>query len=73
MTRSAASPRALLLLLILTLAWGTNWPLFPIAMREISVWTFRAITLGAGGVILLAMAACMTALWLALPSPAKKS
>jgi drug/metabolite transporter (DMT)-like permease len=56
MTRSAVSPRALLLLLILTLVWGTNWPLFPIAMREISVWTFRAITLGAGGVLLLAIA-----------------
>ncbi len=56
MTHSAVSPRALLLLLILTLVWGTNWPLFPIAMREISVWTFRALTLGTGGVILLAIA-----------------
>lgn len=49
-------PRALLLLFVLTLVWGTNWPLFPIAMRELSVWTFRAITLAAGGMILLAIA-----------------
>jgi drug/metabolite transporter (DMT)-like permease len=46
--------RALVLLVILTLVWGTNWPLFPFAMREISVWTFRAISMvGAGCVLLL--------------------
>ncbi len=47
--------RALILLAILTLVWGTNWPLFPIAMREISVWTFRAVSMvGAGCVLLVA-------------------
>ena len=43
-----------MLLVILTLVWGTNWPLFPIAMREISVWTFRAFaTVIAGSALLL--------------------
>lgn len=37
----------------LTLLWGTNWPLFPLAVREVSVWTFRAVcVLGAGGLVL---------------------
>jgi drug/metabolite transporter (DMT)-like permease len=51
------SPRALFLLLVLTLVWGTNWPLFPLAVREVSVWTFRAIALPSAGLILLAVAA----------------
>ena len=37
----AAIPRRALALL--TLVWGTNWPLFPYAVREVSVWTFRAV------------------------------
>ena len=45
--------RALLLLALLTLVWGTNWPLFPYAVREVSVWTFRSVaTLGAGLLLL---------------------
>ena len=48
--------RALVLLAVLTLVWGTNWPLFPIAMREISVWTFRAVSTTAAGVVLLLVA-----------------
>ena len=48
--------RALVLLAILTVIWGTNWALFPFAMREISVWTFRAICLGTSGLLLLAIA-----------------
>jgi len=32
---------------------GPNWPLFPLAVREVSVWTFRAVcVLGAGGLVL---------------------
>ena len=50
------SPRVLVLLALLTLVWGTNWPLFAIATREVSVWTFRAITLGAAGAVLLGLA-----------------
>ena len=44
------------LILILTLLWGTNWPLFPIAVREVSVWTFRAASLVGAGLVLLAVA-----------------
>jgi drug/metabolite transporter (DMT)-like permease len=42
------------LVLVLTLVWGTNWPLFPIAVREVSVWTFRAVSVVAAGLLLLA-------------------
>jgi drug/metabolite transporter (DMT)-like permease len=49
-----AIPRgALVLLAILTLVWGTNWPLFPLATREVSVWTFRAVAVFVAGVALL--------------------
>ena len=48
--------RALILVVILTLVWGTNWPLFPIAMREISVWTFRAFAVVISGCALLLVA-----------------
>ncbi|MEO6269427.1 MAG: DMT family transporter [Lautropia sp.] len=48
--------RALVLLAILTLVWGTNWPLFPMAVREVSVWTFRATALLVSGGVLLAVA-----------------
>lgn len=56
MPKTAVSPRALVLLFFLTILWGTNWPLFPLAMREVSVWTFRAISVLGAGLILLAAA-----------------
>ena len=46
-------PRALVLLVILTLVWGTNWPLFSLAVKEISVWTFRTVSCFCAGVLLL--------------------
>lgn len=49
-------PRALGLLALLTLVWGTNWPLFPLAMAELSVWTFRSATALGGGLALLGLA-----------------
>jgi drug/metabolite transporter (DMT)-like permease len=49
-------PRALVLLAVLTLVWGTNWPLFPLAVREVSVWTFRAVSVSMAGLALLAVA-----------------
>ncbi|MFO1224692.1 MAG: DMT family transporter [Burkholderiaceae bacterium] len=49
-------PRALVLLAILTLVWGTNWPLFPLAVREVSVWTFRAVSVFVAGAALLIVA-----------------
>ena len=53
-----AIPRhALILLVILTLVWGTNWPLFAIAVREVSVWTFRAVSVPVAGLTLLTVAA----------------
>ena len=49
-------PRALVLLAIITLVWGTNWPLFPYAVREVSVWTFRAFGVSLAGATLLLVA-----------------
>lgn len=50
--RPAAVPWAQVVLL--TLLWGTNWSLFPLAVREVSVWTFRAIAVVLAGTALLA-------------------
>jgi len=52
-------PRALVLLPILWLVWGTNWPLFPLATREVSVWTFRAVSVFVSGAALLIAARAM--------------
>ena len=52
-------PRALVLLPILWLVWGTNWTLFPLATREVSVWTFRAVSVLIAGVALLIAARAM--------------
>jgi len=56
MTPATIPRRALVLLAILTLVWGTNWPLFAFAVREVSVWTFRAVAVGGAGLVLLAVA-----------------
>ena len=48
---------ALPLVVVLTLVWGTTWVLFPYAVREVSVWTFRAISVTFAGISLLAIAA----------------
>ncbi len=48
--------RALVLLIVLTVVWGTNWPLFALAVREVSVWTFRGLSVPIAGLILLAIA-----------------
>lgn len=55
-TQPGLSRYAPLLLLFLTLVWGTNWPLFHLAISEISVWTFRGITLPTAGALLLLLA-----------------
>lgn len=52
---SRLSPNALALLAALTLVWGTNWPLFRIALSEIPVLTFRAVVLATGALVLLAL------------------
>ena len=56
MPRSAVPRRAIVLLIALTLVWGTNWPLFAYAVREVSVWTFRSMAMVLAGVVLLAIA-----------------
>jgi drug/metabolite transporter (DMT)-like permease len=56
MTERGVPPRALFLLAVLTLVWGTNWPLFAFAVREVSVWTFRAVAVTIAGLVLLAVA-----------------
>lgn len=48
--------RAIFMLIALTLLWGTNWPLFPYAVREVSVWTFRAVAMAGSGLVLLLIA-----------------
>ena len=48
---------ALPLVVVLTLVWGTTWVLFPLAVKEVSVWTFRAVSVTAAGLGLLAFAA----------------
>jgi drug/metabolite transporter (DMT)-like permease len=56
MTDQAIPRRAIVLLVVLTIVWGTNWPLFAFAVREVSVWTFRAVAVLLAGVTLLAVA-----------------
>jgi drug/metabolite transporter (DMT)-like permease len=56
MTAQGIPRRAIVLLIVLTFVWGTNWPLFAFAVREISVWTFRAVAVTLAGVALLAVA-----------------
>ncbi|MFN0163125.1 MAG: DMT family transporter [Burkholderiales bacterium] len=46
-------PRALILLVVLTIIWGTNWPLFVYALREVSVWTFRSYAMPVGAIALM--------------------
>ena len=48
-----------MLLLVLTVVWGANWPVNKIALLEIPIFTFRAIVAfgAAGAVLLLARAA----------------
>ena len=48
------------LLAALGLFWGLNWPAIKISVAEIPVWWFRSISVGAGAVGILAIAA-MTA------------
>ena len=56
MPTSAVPRRAIVLLIALTLVWGTNWPLFPYAVREVSVWTFRGVAMSGAGMALLLFA-----------------
>jgi drug/metabolite transporter (DMT)-like permease len=44
-----------LLLVLLTLAWGVNWPSVKIALSEVSPWTFRVVGLAIGGLVVAAV------------------
>jgi len=50
------SRAGLLLLVVLSIAWGLNWPMMKLALQEIPVWTFRTLCLMGGGSILLLIA-----------------
>ena len=52
---SRVSPKVLALLVVLTLLWGTNWPLFRVALAELPVLTFRTIAMVAAIVMLAAI------------------
>ena len=56
MSTHAIPPRAIVMLGALTVLWGTNWTLFPYAVQEISVWTFRTVVLGGAGLVLMLVA-----------------
>lgn len=47
------SRAGLLLLVMLSIAWGVNWPAMKLALQEIPVWTFRTLCLTLGGGTLL--------------------
>ena len=47
--------RQLIGLVALTLAWGINWPMMKFALRELSPLYFRALTMRAGTLLLLAL------------------
>ena len=54
--RAEALPRlGLVLLALLSLAWGLNWPIMKVALAEVPPWTFRAICAlgGAAGLFVL--------------------
>jgi drug/metabolite transporter (DMT)-like permease len=46
----------LVLLVFLSIFWGSNWPMMKIGLREIPVWTFRTLCLLLGGFGVLCMA-----------------
>jgi drug/metabolite transporter (DMT)-like permease len=47
------------LLAALTLGWGMNWPIMKIALAEIPVWTFRSVSVIAGGAGMFVVARLM--------------
>ena len=64
---STTLPRSTwLLLLVLTLGWGMNWPMIKMSVAEIPVWTFRALCVGAGAAGMFVIAA-LSRLSLAVP------
>jgi drug/metabolite transporter (DMT)-like permease len=55
-TQGQSLPRLGLVLLVgLSFAWGLNWPFMKIVLQEIPLWTFRAWSCVAAGLMLLAL------------------
>src|SRR5262245_2906329 len=54
--RSRLSPAGLVLLALVTAAWGLSWPVIKLVLAELPPLTFRAICLVAGGAGVLALA-----------------
>jgi drug/metabolite transporter (DMT)-like permease len=54
--RSRLSPFGLVLLALVTVAWGLSWPAIKLVLAEVPPLTFRAICLVAGGAGVLALA-----------------
>lgn len=48
----APPPRALVMLLFVSLFWGLNWPAMKIVLGQVEPWTFRAVCLAVGIVAL---------------------
>ncbi len=65
MAGAQASPPklGLVLLALLAVAWGLNWPFMKIALAEIPPWTFRSWTCVAAGLLLLALAGVTGGRW----------
>lgn len=73
-------PRQLGMLVLLTLMWGSNWPMMKFSLRELSPLWFRAITMGGGAIALalyfawrgqslrLPRSEWLRVFWLALPN-----
>ena len=60
--KSYSAP-AILLLALLALFWGLNWPGMKIILNEVTVWWFRGACLIAGGCILLSVSALSGNRW----------
>lgn len=57
MTQGSSSSKTVIpTVAALTIMWGTNWGLFQLAVREVSVWTFRAVSLSLAAALVLAIA-----------------
>ncbi len=55
----AFTPRQLLLLVLLTIIWGLNWPVMKIGIENFPPLTFRVVSLWMGLAIILVIARCM--------------
>jgi drug/metabolite transporter (DMT)-like permease len=50
------APGAIVLLAVLIITWGVNWPMMKLALQEVPPWTFRSLCLMVGGGALLILA-----------------